>query len=368
MTTLPSTSDVESAFRPAFEEIARRKQACESIRETSHFSRGSEVLQTPFDIPDPEYVLMTMGTAVLAPRPVEPDRPLARIYGAFGSREEAVDHADVVRERDEKCSLVIVQRGKWVLFPRSEAVRDDPEEAQRIVDAKLARRSNDLTQERDEFSKDVTERREREEVRAAPPEDPKEVREREDAEIAVYGKPKRLKAGAEVRGQASAAVCILPDPEGEVMLNVLGCFESSDEADAWIRDVGSRAIHEDDILVVPTCEWFFPNASGDASKAPRYRIGELQRIMDAALKNPQNVRDYKVWKAEQDRIRDEERAAAAIEAAAEAADAEAADAEAAVAGAADAEAAVAEAADAEAAVAEAADAADAIAAASAAVG
>jgi hypothetical protein len=32
-----------------------------------------------------------------------------------------------------------------------------------------------------------------------------------------------------------------------------------------------------------------------------YRNDELQRIMDAAEKNPKAVRDYKTWKAEQER-------------------------------------------------------------------
>ena len=82
----------------------------------------------------------------------------------------------------------------------------------------------------------------------------------------------------------------------------MGCFESTTEADKWCRDVGSRHVTEFDLFVVPTCEWFYPNGEGKCSSNERYRVGELQRIMDAAKKNPQDVKDYKAWKREQDRM------------------------------------------------------------------
>ena len=56
------------------------------------------------------------------------------------------------------------------------------------------------------------------------------------------------------------------------------------------------------MFVVPTCDWFYPNGEGKSSSNERYRIGELQRIMDAAAKNPKDVQNYKTWKKEQDRL------------------------------------------------------------------
>ena len=47
-----------------------------------------------------------------------------------------------------------------------------------------------------------------------------------------------------------------------VPLEVLGCFESTAEADAWVRNVASRAVVEDDVLVAPTCEVALERARG----------------------------------------------------------------------------------------------------------
>ena len=74
---------------------------------------------------------------------------------------------------------------------------------------------------------------------------------------------------------------------------MLGCFESTSDADWWIRDVASRGLTED-VLTAPTCRWLFPNGAARATTA-KYRVGELQRIMDASARNASNVVSYKEW-------------------------------------------------------------------------
>ena len=110
---------------------------------------------------------------------------------------------------------------------------------------------------------------------------------------------------------------ILPDTlVGERLVRLLGCFESNAEAESWVRDVGARTITDHDIVTAPTCEWLYPN--GETRVRTHYRMDELQRIMDAAERNPQAVRDYKTWKAEQDRLKaEEDRAKADAESSAE---------------------------------------------------
>ena len=313
----PTTSTVEEAFRPAFDEIQRRVSAGSNTytSETTFFSRGDQPCHLPFHLPDQDFVLLTMGTPVLAPKPLHADRPCARVYGAFPTREDAAEHASIVAERDPTCSLVVVKRDQWVLFPLTERVRDDPEEAEARMHRRLQERKEWLDKERIEFERDVSERRERDRNVASssssslppPSDDPAEEKEDEEAEKIVYAPPKRLRAGAEVRGQASAVVAVLPDEFGEVMLRVLGCFESTLDADRWCREVGSRHVTDFDLLVVPTCDWFYPNGAGTCTSNEQYRIGELQKIMDAARKNPEAVKDYKAWKKEQDRLADKEK-------------------------------------------------------------
>ena len=133
------------------------------------------------------------------------------------------------------------------------------------------------------------------------PEETDEVREELDAVGLVYKPPKRLRAGAEVRGQSSVAMCVVPNEFGECLFKILGCFESTTDADSWVRNVGSRYVLDDDIFVSPTCDWIYPNGKSKNGKA-YYRNDELQRIMDAAQRNPEMVRSYKDWKAEQDSI------------------------------------------------------------------
>ena len=120
-----------------------------------------------------------------------------------------------------------------------------------------------------------------------------------DAEALVYRPPRRLRGGAEVRGQSAVSLCVLPDPShGECLVRIHGLFESAEESDRWNRNVGSREVIDHDLFTAPTCEWLYPN--GETTASTHYRNAELQRIMDAAERNPKAVQDYKAWKSAQD--------------------------------------------------------------------
>jgi len=251
-----------------------------------------------------------MGTPVLAPKPLYADRPAARIYGAFATRDEALEHSELVREKDPVCSLIVSPVNEWVRFPTNE-IGLDAAYASGKIDEKLQEYHEKRRTEKIEFERAIIEKRrisEQNTQTVFETEDPIEEDEMHEAERLVYGPPKRLKTGAEVRGQASAVVVVIPDEFGEVLMKILGCFETTGEADKWCRDVGSRQVTEFDLLVVSTCEWFYPNGTGRCASNERYRMGELQRIMDAAKKNPQDVKDYKTWKKEQDELEERERA------------------------------------------------------------
>ena len=286
----------EAAFGPAFREISRRGRA---EWQTSHFARDG-TCTTPFDVPAQDYVLVSMGTSVLAPIPLERRRPALRVYGAFPTHEDARDHADVVHALDAECSLVIVGRGEWVLMPQTTDARDD-----RAVNAARIRARLDAQHERQvegdaEFDRVVRERRYVSQHTATEEQADADI---EDAERSVYRPPRRLRAGGEVRGQSTCVMCVLRDDggddAGECLFKVLGCFENTTEADCWIRNVASREIIHDTIYVAATCEWIFPNGGERAGKCI-YRTDELQRIMDAADRNVQDVRTYKEWKKMQE--------------------------------------------------------------------
>jgi hypothetical protein len=333
-TAPPPTSSVEQAFRPAFDEIARRRAATDEANKggaevVQHFARvDGEV--APLD--DQRFVLVSAGTAVLAPLPADPTRPSLRVYGAFATKEEAVEHAqEVVRPLDACCSLLVLKRDEWFLLPGCEASLHDHEENARRVARALAAHAERRRAETSAFDREVTEHV----PRAPPPPPPAGADEEEDelaeAEALVYKPPRRLRTGGEVRGQSAVVLSVLRDETGggECLVRIAGCFDGVAEAERWIRNVGARAQTDFALHVQSTCEWFYPNATEARAAREHYRHDELQRIMDAAARNPAQVRSYKEWKREQDAAEarvaaDKAAAAAASESSVAAGDADAA--------------------------------------------
>ena len=298
----PKSTSQQDVYRPAVEEIQRRGKAAEAFDPTAeqHFPLGPMPLTTPVD---QKYVLLSIGTRVMAPRPVDPLFPSMRIYGCFYDKQEAAEHAEVVREKDERCSLIVLKCGEWFLFPQSEETLRDPKVAEERLQNKIEQHRNRQDEEGQAFEDAIHKNKDRK-VNWNTSDWSQEQEEVADAENEVYRRPRRLRAGAEVRGQNVCAFCIVPDPiDGEVAVKVLGCFDGAAEADAWVQNVASRQIATDDILVASTCEWIYPNGGKEKTDCDRYRIRELQTIMDAARANPQNVRNFKEWKREQDRLK-----------------------------------------------------------------
>ena len=205
----PAATSVEEAYKPAFEEIARRKAAAEAQADgVTYFARTDGAAHLPAAPPQQTWVLASMGTAVLAPVPADPARPALRVYGAFATKQDAAEHADVVRQLDPRCSLLLLERGAWALMPRTAATRDDPAENARRREAVLARHRGEQARDAAEFARVVKERADRPAPRPPPAEDDPDVA---DAEAAVSGAPRRLRAGGEVRGQAAMALSVVPD-------------------------------------------------------------------------------------------------------------------------------------------------------------
>ena len=297
-----SASSVEAVFKPAFDEISRRQDVAKSRvwDETTYFAPSSTSINLPFVIADQEFALISMGTSVLAPRPVDQTRPALRVYGAFATRDEAREHADVIRSIDNVCSLLVVPLREWVLMPQNEACLQ-PDVNQRRRETLLQEHRVRQMEDGDAFQRRI-DIRDGGEVVTTQTQDAEEDVETKEAEDLVYKPPRKLRVGGEVRGQNYVAMCSIPNATtGECIVKILACFDTNQDADTWSQNVASRYVTDDDILVGRTCEWVFPNGSAESVTGTKYRIDELQRIMDAAERNPKAVQDYKTWKAEQDR-------------------------------------------------------------------
>ena len=310
----PTTSSVEQAFRPAFEEIARRKAvaaqaasqgAYEDI--TTYFDASEDATNMPFEVHDQEYFLVSLGTAILAARPVDMTKPCMRVIGGFATKDDCRDHASVVLDVDPESSLLITKRNEWLLLPQTEAARDDPEENARRLEERLQAHRLQQAEDGETFVRAVR--------TAENGPRPSARRPRRGAAgggrgggALVYN-PRPAQGGAEVRGQMAAAVCVVPDPVGgECLVKVLGCFENTAEAENWVRNVATRHVTDDDVCITGTCDWFFPNGETQTAGREHYRHKELQRIMDAAANNPKAVKRYKDWKREQDELKAREEA------------------------------------------------------------
>jgi hypothetical protein len=296
-----SASSVEAVFKPAFDEISRRQNVANSRAwdETTYFAPSDTSINFPFNSSDQEFALISMGTSVLAPRPVDATRPALRVYGAFATRDEAREHAEVIQSMDSS-SLIVVPLREWVLMPQNEACLQPDANKRRLETLLQAHRVKQM-EDSDAFQCRI-DMRDGGSVVTTQTQDVEEDVGTKEAEDLVYKPPRKLRMGGEVRGQNYVAICSIPNAiTGECLIKILACFDTSQDADTWAQNVASRHITDDDIHIGRTCEWVFPNGSAESVTGSKYRIDELQRIMDAAERNPKAVQDYKTWKEEQDR-------------------------------------------------------------------
>ena len=247
------------------------------------------------------YALLTVGTRVLAPRPLDDKYPSLRIYGTFETRQDASDHAEVVREKDGRCSLIVVPCGEWFLFPQSEEILRDPSTAEERLHEKLSQYLATRDAQSEEFECARTEPETSRKVNWSMDMWDEAQEETLEAENDVYPRPRRLRAGAEVRNQSACACCLLRDNEGkgECVVSVLGAFESSRDADEWVSSTAVPFTTEFDVFVCSLCEWIYPNSDKATTERDVYRVSELQKIMDTARSNPRNVMSFKTWKESQ---------------------------------------------------------------------
>lgn len=294
--TTRAVGEMEPSASRCFEEIKRRHAVADGIDEIpSEETAGDFDSSAALTGVGGAHVLLTLGSAVLAPRSSDATRPSMRVYGSFDTAEDALDHASVVRELDADCSLIVASMGEWILVPQEEASLD-PDERERRVKKRLRSFHEERCSANAAFKEMVKNH-------VNPYEDKEEAMDMDElVESAHDGSrrpPGRLRAGAEVRGQTAAAVCIVADPErGECLVKILGCFETSDEATRWVDEVAMKMITAFDIVVMPLCEWVYPNCGTAKARKTLYRNAELQRIMDYAA-GSQNPVSYGEWKQNQ---------------------------------------------------------------------
>lgn len=291
-----SLSTVKQAYEPAFEEIARRAQAAQ---EGHRSGRVVDAVDLP-GLEGQDWALLSVGTSVLAPKPLEQEHPALRVYGAFGTREEAAEHGEVLSDVDKESSQIRLRTRSWFMMPQTEEALRDPLAHEERMKERLEQHRKKREEEHRRFDEAVRTHAEHEQKQVSAVQWSEEDEATQEAERAIYTPPRRLRAGAEVRQQGAVVLSVIPDRSGagECIFCVLGCHETSADAHAWVQKIVEEYVVTTDLVVAHTCEWLFPNGA-DATQQEHYRNPELQKIMDAAKKNTEGVQRYKAWEMEQ---------------------------------------------------------------------
>lgn len=299
--TEPQTErSIEQVYQPYHNEIRRRESTFDSMASQNQmtFDRASEE-EVPFKIDGQSHFVWSASHVKMPPLAISDNQPAVRIYGLFGSADEALEHAKVVSALDPTCSVLISPTHEWVVLPKDVARLQDAEGARTHADAVLAAYRAAREKSAENFQKNVAEHR-----TGVGPESINKEKEEERVEDLSHLKmaPQRIGRDAEVRDQSVVAASFVRDETGgavtEPIFRVYAAFESTKEGDVWARCAGDHVV-EFDIDLCSTCAWLFPNAV-DSEKVQKqiFRPKELTAIMQNQKSQPQKCENYRKWRDE----------------------------------------------------------------------
>lgn len=295
--TLATSGSVEESFRKQHVEIRRRQEVAHSSEQNpKSFERASGVAAPEFRLDSQTHFVWSASHVGMAPRAKSAEHPAVRVYGLFGSYEEALEHARVVAGADPGCSLMVSPTHEWTMLPRSpDRLAEAPAHIERVLAAYHASRQRST----EEFRENVDQQRggtggsggdaENTASDPAPP----------DGTAA----PLRLGRDAEVRDQSVVAASFVSDTTqagGEPIFRVYAAFDNTTSGDAWARVAGDTVV-DFDIDLVSTCVWLFVN---DVNKRPDkiseevYRSTELTSIISSHKRQPQQCEQFERWRNE----------------------------------------------------------------------
>ena len=305
-------------MKPTYDELARRRdvqgQNTFDAHESNHsFPRTQTekgVVPPPFEDPDQRFVVYSLSHRGIPPISEEPG---VRLCGVFGDNAEALHHAKRISAVDPDCSVLISRTKEWVLMGSSFEILADQQRCREHIERVLAAHRQEQQITEHEFKQRLRPEAASEEggpeeggpekaASSAAPEGGKP--NTQDAPVAdgsnrrsCYGDYSR---DLEVRNQQVAVVSFLKDSiaddgQSEQPLFVMwACFDSTEKADAWIRNHAGDRIQDVDLDTVDMYEWLFPTrATDDKMGKVVYRNEEKQKIMDFVHGQASTVDSFK---------------------------------------------------------------------------
>jgi len=307
-------------FDPHHAEIQRRRaaaDACEPLKKRSTFGPSphamTEGVSSTYEVADQRVLLVSVSHRGIPPLSLD-GHGAVRLYGAFESLAELQDHAPAVMQADPVVSLLSFPMREWFVVPSTlERARDaEAMNAKREQLLALHRRVSEEDrrdfedhhgkrgEERDDLVDDHSRRIE--DLEDEDDEDGEADRGAAAAPAPPAGKQgyhKRVTAAMQVAGQRYAAisfVCPTEDPDGEFLVMVHACFDTTAEADAWVRGAAAPRVQDHHIDVVKMYEWVRPHLmSSKAAPGEVFRDSELDAIMQHHRSEPSRVQQYRDW-------------------------------------------------------------------------
>lgn len=285
---------VQTTFEQHHNEIKRRSQITQQgYTDDKTFSKVEDSIEYNFQIQDQRFVVFSLSQQQFAPIPTNLKNPAVCIYGAFSTREEAVEYAkDSVLREHKHISIFVDDTHKWIAAVKNAECLSESyvnEHTQRLID----QHKNMIHMNLKEFEENVKEQKAGSNSKT---EEDTNISEVSEDDKDCKGKSHKISNRLDVRGQKVAVVSFVKDDADipEFLFRIYGFFDKEEDANSYIRNTCGDKVEEFDIDVVSTCEWIFPQTMTyqNANKEV-FRSEELDRIMKNHKNQPKEVAKFK---------------------------------------------------------------------------
>lgn len=217
-----------------------------------------------------------------------------RLYGACRSVREAKSYAAAIGRDDPSCNIVLCETMRWTPVASNDLISDADgvasflSEFEEHAAAALAEKEANFQADRERFmragpvDREICKDHVVPEPEPAPaPDEDKEEEEEDGGEEETGG----FLTNATKRANQSAAVISLrlkPNVKDRYALQVLRFLENDAAAEAYVRNTAGNHYPNDDLYVVSTHEWLWPNSTVHHLKKI-YRDELLNQFMNPSL-------------------------------------------------------------------------------------
>lgn len=296
---------VESTFVAHHTEIKRRAHLDECDKSSTTFERvDTAAVDDPFEHPDQRFVVFSLSQAEFAPVPRDLSNPAVCIYGTFESADEARAHAQVVQRQHPTYSVLMDRTHQWIVAASTMARMSDASHTsghrKKLISAVQARAAaNTLEFEENVRNQHAGKTTVSEQDAPAPAPTPATAAfETGETMHGDGADAQRVSSTCRVDSQKVAVVSFVADmdesgPTREFMFRVYACYDTDDEAHRYVCNTCGTMVSDHDIDVVKTCRWVFPQRmKASCVHKEVYRTPELNKVMQAHKKNPQEVERF----------------------------------------------------------------------------